>query len=70
MKIVTLYRYQRSDGGISISPVAPESIVDYTTKLRLIADEGKILSKDDLVTYVIDTDTELGWEEIDDTNKE
>ena len=65
MQVTTLYRYKRSDGGTTTSPVAPDAGVDYTTKVRLIADEGKILSKDTITVSVIDTDTSEGWEEID-----
>lgn len=70
MKTITLYRYERPEGGITISTVAPENGVEYTTKVRLIADEGKLLSKDDVTTSAIDTDTADGWAEIDDPGPE
>lgn len=66
MQVTTLYRYKRSDGGTTTSPVAPDAGVDYTTKVRLIADEGKLLSKDGVTASVIDTGTADGWTEIDD----
>ena len=65
MQVITLYRYERTDGSITISPVAPELGINYTTKVRLIADEGKVLTKDDSIVIVVDTDSELSWEEID-----
>lgn len=65
MQVITLYRYERPEGGITISPVAPEGNIGYTTKLRLIADEGKVLAKDGVTYPAVDTDTEAGWEEID-----
>ena len=64
MQVITLYRYKRSDGGITLSTTVPEDGVSYTTKFRLIADEGKVLSKDTITISVIDTDTSEGWEEI------
>jgi hypothetical protein len=42
MKIITLYRFIREDGGVTVSPKEPAT--DYTLLLRLIADEGKVLT--------------------------
>lgn len=70
MQIITLYRYKRSDGGTTTSPVAPDTGIDYITKVRLIADEGKLLSKDGTTASAIDTDTAEGWTEIDDTGSD
>ena len=72
MQIITLYRYQRPEGGVTVSPVMPEG-VEYTTKFRLIADEGKILVNGDIMTGCTDVDSEEGWSEIDapeENNKE
>ena len=64
MQIVTLYRYQRPEGGVTVSPVMPEGVA-YTTKFRLIADEGKILVNGDIDTTCIDVNSTDGWSEID-----
>lgn len=63
MQIITLYKYKRADGGITVSPTKPD--VEYTEMFRLVADEGKVLTKGEAVTSCIDTDTIEGWEEID-----
>lgn len=64
MKIKTLYRYEREGGGITVSPVKPDC--EYTELVRLIADEGKALTKDGENTcLVIDTKSTEGWYEVD-----
>lgn len=64
MQTKTLYKYQRADGGTTISPVKPDC--EYTEKVRLIADEGKALTKDgENFTACTDTDTAAGWYEVD-----
>ena len=70
MKIITLYKYERDGGGITISPVKPDK--PYTMEYRLIADEGKVLVKDGYIAQCIDTDTPYLWDEIDapDTTEE
>lgn len=62
MQIITLYRYNRPDGGVTTSPVKPDC--DYTEKFRLVADEGMELVKGDIRTACIDTDDADGWEEV------
>lgn len=66
MTKITLYRYEREDGGIDVSPVEPIG-VPYTTELRLVADEGKLLTQDgeNLFTCV-DVISDAGWYEVDD----
>jgi len=64
MQAITLYRYKRANGGITVSPIKPEC--EYTEMARLIADEGKALTNGETVTHCVDTDTEEGWWEIDD----
>ena len=66
MRKVTLYRYKREDGGISISPNKPNT--NFTTKLRLIADNGKHLSNDggQRRCKVIDVESDEGWIEYED----
>ena len=63
MVIKTLYEYKRKDGGVTISPNKPEC--EFTERLRLIADKGKILTNGIIATYCIDTDTADGWTEVD-----
>lgn len=68
MQNVTLYKYTREDGGITVSPVKPDT--DYTTLSRLIADEGKELVKcpgsdGEIRTICVDTDTPDDWIEED-----
>jgi hypothetical protein len=63
MQIITLYKYIRADGGITVSPVKPEC--EYTEMYRIFADEGKTLVKGDVVTTCADVESLDGWEEIE-----
>ena len=64
MQIITLYRYERDGGGTTVSPVKPDC--EYTEMVRLVADEGKALTKDGVnTTTCVDTDTADGWYEVD-----
>ncbi len=63
MQTITLYRYTRPDGGISVSPIKPN--VEYTEMVRLIADEGKALTDGTNTTMCIDVSSAEGWTEID-----
>lgn len=64
MEMKPLYRFLRDDGGFTESPNKPDG-VGYTTRCRLIADEGKILTNGDTETFCIDVDSADGWTEID-----
>ena len=66
MQIITLYRYTRPDGGISVSPIKPN--VEYTEMVRLIADEGKTLTDGTNTAMCIDVSSAEGWTEIDAPN--
>ena len=44
MQIVNLYKCVRDDGGITVSPDKPNA--EYAEMFRIIADEGKELTKD------------------------
>ena len=69
MQIVTLYRYNREKGGVTVSPVKPDG--EYTEMVRLVADEGKVLTQDgEHHTSCIDTDTADGWYEVDSAEDE
>lgn len=64
MNTKTLYKYEREGGGITVSPEKPEG--EYDELVRLVADEGKALTKDGENTYfVVDTESADGWYEID-----
>lgn len=64
MEIRTLYRYEREDGKVTVSPEKPN--VSYEETYRIIADEGKLVTIDGENNYsVIDTDIKDGWYEVD-----
>lgn len=63
MKTIKLYRYTREGGGVTVSPEKPD--VEYQECVRLVADEGKLLTNGDIETSCIDTDSADGWWEID-----
>lgn len=68
MQIINLYKYNRADGGVTVSPIKPEC--EYTEMYRLVADEGKVLTTDnENFTCCIDADSTEGWYEIDDPEK-
>lgn len=69
MNIIPIYRYVREKGKITVSPIKPN--VEYTEKCRLVADKGKLLTKDSVDFYkAIDTETADGWYEVDNPNAE
>lgn len=69
MQAIKLYRYNRADGGVTISPVKPDG--EYTEMVRLVADEGKVLTQNgESITTCIDTDTADGWYEVDEPSEE
>ena len=60
----TLYRYERPDGGITDTLDKPE--YEYTERVRIIADEGKAITKDGENLYIVlDVDSAEGFYEID-----
>ncbi len=64
MQIVTLYRYERAEGGITVSPTKPQS--EYTELYRLVADEDMALTQDGETLYrAIDTESIDGWYEVE-----
>lgn len=68
MQKITLYRYIRPDGGVSVSTVKPDA--EYTEMTRLVADDGYILT--DGINYVgcTDTDNPSAWSEIEYTENQ
>lgn len=68
MQTIILYRYIREDGGVTTSPVKPN--VAYTERFRLVADEGKALTRDGVdFTACVDVSTTDGWYEVDAPNE-
>jgi hypothetical protein len=64
MQPIKLYKYNRKNGGVTVSPIKPDC--EYTEMVRLVADEGKALTNDgENFTSCIDTDTANGWYEVD-----
>ena len=69
MQKIKLYKYERAEGGTTISPNKPNT--EYTEMLRLVADEGKALTKDGKeLTPCADVDSADGWREVDDPEME
>ena len=67
MTKVTLYKYVREGGGVTVTPEVPPEGTPYTTMWRIIADEGMLVTRDGDGEYaVIDTDTADGWYEVPD----
>ena len=64
MQKITLYRFIRPDGGVTVSTVKPET--DYTELTRLVADEGYILTDGTSYTACTDTDNPGAWSEVPD----
>ena len=66
MIIKPLYKTIRADGGITVSPNKPLEDVEYTECVRLIADEGKLVTLDGINIYpCVDVDSADGWYEVD-----
>ena len=47
-----IYRYQRPDGGFTVSPVKPDG--PYNIRWRLIAEEGMAITNGETAVTVID----------------
>ena len=68
MQTIPLYKYARADGGVIVSPVKPDC--EYTEMYRLIADEGKALTKDGVnTTACTDVESTEGWYEVEVTEE-
>lgn len=64
MTKTTLYRYEREDGGITVTTEKPN--VPHTTLFRLIADDGKMVTLDGVdMRAAVDVDSVDGWHEVD-----
>ena len=72
MQTITLYRYTRPDGGVTVSPEQPDEGTAYELRYRLIADEGLSLTNGEVFTQCTDTATPDVWQEVvggDDTEE-
>lgn len=68
MQIKNLYKYERLEGGETVSPIKPD--VPYTLMYRVIADEGMLVTRNGIDTYpCIDTYDNDGWYEVEDTER-
>ena len=64
MQTITLYKYNREGGGVTVSPVKPDA--EYTEMYRLVADEGKALTQNGEELYsCLDVASVEGWYEVD-----
>ncbi len=64
MRVVTLYRFARADGGVTVSPNPPEG--EYTVLYRLIADEGRGITTDGAkIVPCADVESPEGWQDAD-----
>lgn len=64
MYSINLYRYTRTDGGVTVSTIKSEG--EYTELFRLIADEDKMLITDGETLYsCTDVDSVEGQYEVD-----
>ena len=62
MQTITLCRYTRPDGGVTNATVKPDCA--YTTRYRLIADEGMVLTNGTDTAACVDVDSPEGWTDI------
>ena len=63
MQKITIYKYVRADGGVTVSPVMPD--VEYTEMVRLAADEGMVLTDGKQYVSCVDTDAPYAWIEVE-----
>lgn len=69
MIIKELYRFEREEGKITVSPIKPDC--EYTLRYRLIAEEDKMLTKDgENFTTCIDVESPEGWYEVEYTGRQ
>lgn len=62
MKKISLYRYIRPDGGVTVSTEKPEC--EYTELHRILADEGMLITNGETLTPCTDTDNLSAWSEV------
>ena len=69
MQIKPLYKYARTDGGTTITPVQPD--VAYAQLYRLVAEDGGEITNGEITngeitTTCIDVESYDGWHDVDD----
>lgn len=68
MQTISLYRYVRADGGVTVSTVKPDG--EYSERFRLVADDGYILTDGKAIASCTDTDNPSAWYEVVDNGQE
>ena len=68
MEIKKLYKYRRPDGGVTVAAQEPEG--PWVPMYRVIAAEGKLVTRGDERYPAVDTDSIDGWYEVEDTQQE
>lgn len=63
MQIKPVYKYVRSDGGVTITPVQPDSA--YTQLYRLIAEGSGEITNGEITTTCVDVESYEGWHDVD-----
>ena len=63
MQIKPLYKCVRPDGGVTITPVQPDST--YTQLYRLIAEGAGEITNGETTTTCIDVESYEGWYDVD-----
>lgn len=63
MQIKPLYKYSRTEGGITITPIQPD--VAYTQLYRLVAEDGSEITNGEITTTCIDVESYDGWHDVD-----
>lgn len=63
MQIKPLYKYSRTEGGITITPIQPD--VAYTQLYRLVAEDGSEITNGEITTTCIDVESYDGWYDVD-----
>ena len=64
MQTIPLYRYIRTDGGVTVSAVKPDT--EYTELYRIVADDGYTLTDGTNYTSCTDTADPSAWSEVED----
>lgn len=68
MEIKELYRYEREPNKVTVSLIKPNC--EYQTLHRIIASDGYLVTQDGVNLYAcIDSDTNEGWYEVQETNE-
>lgn len=62
MQKISLYRYIRPSGGVTVSPIKPDC--EYTELYRFVADPGMVLVNGAMVTTCVDANELDGWVEV------